>query len=183
MDAHYASALFRYQKEFAVKYRLYCSFVFVDDKHHCKVGEPSNPVATVDRGKRVIVSLDRKFAVADHDHTKCSVVPSVVMVCSIPPTIEESFYRGRVFVGIKDCLFEPSSPIRHATELNKILDSSGSINTPILLLYSDGGPDHRLTYLTAQISYICLFVLRNLDLLCAVRTPPYTTAGKIQLRG
>ena len=130
-------------------------------------------MAAVDRGKRVIVSLDRKFAVADHDHTKCSVVPSVVMVCSIPPTIEESFYRGRVFVGIKDCLFEPSSPIRHATELNKILDSSGSINTPILLLYSDGGPDHRLTYLTAQISYICLFVLRNLDLLCAVRTPPY----------
>ena len=108
----------------------------------------------VDRGKRVIVSLDRKFAVADHDHTKCSVVPSVVMVCSIPHTIEESFYRGRVFVGIKDCLFEPSSPIRHATELNKILDSPGSTNAPILLLYSDGGPDHRLTYLTAQISYI-----------------------------
>ena len=182
MDAHYALALFKYQKEFAVKYRSYCSLVFVDDKHHCKVGESSNPMAGVDRGKRVIVSLDCKFAVADHDHTKCSVVPSVFMVCSIPRTIEESFYCGRVLVGIKDCLFEPSSPIRHATELNKILDSSGSTSAPILLLYFDGGADHRLTYLIAQISYLCLFVLHDLDLLCAVQTL-HTTAGKIWLKG
>ena len=101
MGAHYASALFRYQKEFTVKYRSYCSFVFMDDKHHCKVGELSNPAAAVDGGKRVIVSLDRKFAVADHDHTKCSLVPSVVMVCSISPTIKESFYRSRVIVGMR----------------------------------------------------------------------------------
>ena len=74
-----------------MKYRSYCSFLFMNDKHQCKVGEPPNPVAAVDRGKRVIVSLDHKFAVADHNHTKCSVVPSVVMVCSIPHTIEESF--------------------------------------------------------------------------------------------
>ena len=84
--------------------------------------EPSNPVAAVDRGKRVVVSLDRKFVVADHDHMKCSIVPSVAMVCNIPQSIDESFYRGRVFVGIKDCIFEPSSPIRHATELNSVLN-------------------------------------------------------------
>ena len=76
------------------------------------------------------------------------------------------------FVGIKDCIFEPSSPIRHATELNSILNTRSS-NNPILLIYSDGGPDHRLTYLTVQISYICLFLTRDLDLLCVVCTPPY----------
>lgn len=172
MDSHYASALFLYQKHFAVKYQQYSSYVFMDDKHHCKVGEPSCPVAAVERGKRVIVSLDHRFVVANHDHTKYSVVPSVAVVCSIPQSIDQSFYRGRVFVGIKDCVFEPSSPIRHATELNSILDTCGS-NSPILLIYSDGGPDHRLTYLTTQISYICLFFVRDLDLLCAVRTPPY----------
>ena len=59
------------------------------------------------------------------------------------------------------------------TELHKILDSPDSTNAPILLIYSDGGADHRLMYLTAQIFYICLFVLHDLDLLCAVRTPPY----------
>jgi len=32
-DAHYASALFRYEKEFAVKFRRITNFVFLDDKH------------------------------------------------------------------------------------------------------------------------------------------------------
>ena len=76
------------------------------------MGEPSYPVAAVDRGKRVIISLDHRFVVADHDHTKYSIVPSVAMVCNITQSIDQSFYRGRVFVGIKDCVFEPSSPIR-----------------------------------------------------------------------
>ena len=52
-DVHYASALFRYQRMFAVKYSSLCNYVFLDDKHHCKVGEPGLPVAAVDRGKRV----------------------------------------------------------------------------------------------------------------------------------
>ena len=52
-DVHYASALFRYQRMFAVKYSSLCIYVFLDDKHHCKVGGPGLPVAAVDRGKRV----------------------------------------------------------------------------------------------------------------------------------
>ena len=82
------------------------------------------------------------------------------------------------FVGIKDCIFEPSSPIRHVTELNSILNTRSS-NNPILLIYSDGGPDHRLTYLTVQISYICLFLTRDLDL-CVEFALLRTTAGRIQ---
>ena len=50
-----------YQRQFAVKYQRYTSYVFMDDKHHCKVGELSNPVAAVDRGKRVMFSMDRKL--------------------------------------------------------------------------------------------------------------------------
>ena len=41
------------------------------------------------------------------------------------------------------------------------------------LIYSDGGPDHRLTYLTTKIVLICLFLRCNLDFLAAVRTAPY----------
>ena len=36
-----------------------------------------------------------------------------------------------------------------------------------------GGPDHRLTYASIQIALINLFLARDLDFLCAVRTPPY----------
>jgi len=170
VDAHYASALFLYQRQFAARYQKYCSYVFMDDKHHCKVGESSNPMAAVDRGKQVIILLDHKFVVVDQDHTKRSIVPSVAMVCNIPQSIDESFYHGRVFVGIKDCIFEPSSPIRHATELNSILNTCSS-NNPILLIYSEGSSDHCLTYLTVQIPYICLFL-----------TLLRTTAGRIQWR-
>ena len=55
VDSHYVSALFRYQKEFALKYRTYVDFICMDDKHVCKVGESGCPVAAVERGKSVIV--------------------------------------------------------------------------------------------------------------------------------
>ena len=38
-DAHYASALFRCQREFAVKFKTYTTFLCVDDKHRAKVYE------------------------------------------------------------------------------------------------------------------------------------------------
>ena len=172
-DAHYASALFRNQRAFSIQFSSFSKYVFLDDKHHCKIGEPGLPVAAIDRGKRVIVSLDKKFAVADHDHTKCSIIPSVILSCTIPNSLDDSFYRGRVYVGIKDAVFEPSSPLRHATELHSVLKSQDEISKPILLIYSDGGPDHNLTFLATQISYICLFLNMDLDFLSAVRTPPY----------
>ena len=78
VNVHYASALFRYQKEFAIRFRQHTDF-FCMDKHSCKVGEPSYPVAAVERGKRVIVGQNHSFQVGDHDftknirNTKCSI--------------------------------------------------------------------------------------------------------------
>ena len=44
--------------------------------------------------------------------------------------------------------------------------------TPILLLYSDGGPDHRTTYASVKLALIALFKDLDLDLLIALRTAP-----------
>ncbi|GES98049.1 hypothetical protein GLOIN_2v1782174 [Rhizophagus clarus] len=137
-DAYYASALFRYQKEMAI---LLCEnswLVFMDDKHRCIVGEPGYPVAAVERGRQVIVSKNKTFQVADYDFTKCGIIPSVTMICDIPCTIEESFYKGQVYVGLKDLIFQPSDPLRHMAELYKILKHQVE-NKPYLLLYTDGG--------------------------------------------
>ena len=41
-----------------------------------------------------------------------------------------------------------------------------------LFIYSDGGPDHRLTYVSVQLSLIALFLNLDLDLLVAARTAP-----------
>ena len=117
VDSHYASALFKYEREFAIRYRDFTTFIYQDDKHTIKVGEPGFPVAAVDRGKAVLVGLNEKLVVGDHDFTRFSITPSVNFEISIPETIEETFYHGKVFVGLKDATFQHSSPIRPSTYL------------------------------------------------------------------
>jgi len=77
-----------------------------------------------------------------------------------------------VYVGYKDAAFEPSSHIRHATELASNLSSSTDDHKSALFLYSDVGPDHRLTYVSVQLSLIALFLTCNLDFLCVAQTAP-----------
>ena len=47
-DAHYCAAIFRYEREMAVKFRSYSIFACLDDKHRVSVGEPGFPVAAVE---------------------------------------------------------------------------------------------------------------------------------------
>ncbi|CAG8621838.1 11761_t:CDS:2, partial [Scutellospora calospora] len=72
-NTHYASAIFHYKKEFA----------------------PEFPVAAVERGKKVVVSRNTIFAVANHDYTKTGIIPSVTMICNIPESINSDFYAGK----------------------------------------------------------------------------------------
>ena len=116
-DAHYTAAIFRYVKEFAIRFREHSHMFCLDDKHRMKIGEPGFPVAAAERGRRVMVKVGSSFDVADHDFTKFSMIPSVVLMNNIPQDITESWYRGKVYVSLKDAAFESSSPIRHMTEL------------------------------------------------------------------
>lgn len=96
----------------------------IDDKHRLKVGEPGFPVAAAERGRRVMVRSGTTFEVGDHDFTKFSIIPSVVLLIDIPERIDDAWYRGQVLVGFKDAAFEKSSPLRHATELSMMLRST-----------------------------------------------------------
>ncbi|RIB24657.1 hypothetical protein C2G38_2167980 [Gigaspora rosea] len=167
-DAHYASALFRYKKEFAIKFRNFTTLAFLDNKHQCKISKPGYPIVAVEKGKQVIVNKNVTFAISDHDFTKTGMVPSITMLCSIPKTIDGNFYAGQVNIGLKDPIFQPFSPLCHMTELYDILLIQRIIN-PILCLYIDSGPNHRCTYMQVQLSYICLFLALNLNYLV---TPP-----------
>ena len=170
-DEHYCAALFRYQREFAVKYQHLTKFICIDDKHRVKIGEPGFPVAAAERGREVVVSLHETFAVGDHDFTRFSIIPSVVFDANIPNTFEGSWYTGKVLVGLKDAVFEASSPLRHATELHSLMLTRMDLKS-ILCVYSDGGPDHRLTYILVQLSLIALYLNLDLDFLIACRTAP-----------
>ncbi|XP_046330978.1 uncharacterized protein LOC124114453 [Haliotis rufescens] len=94
------------------------------------------------------------------------------MLIEIPDESSSSFYKGQVYVGLKDHVFESSSPIPHATELGKILFDREDPVKPVLLLHTDGGPDHRCNYLSVQASLIALYKSLDLDMLIAVRTAP-----------
>ena len=173
IDSHYAACVFRYIREYAIICRDFCNFICLDDKHRVKVGEPEVPVAAVERGRQVLVSKNERMVVADHDFTKFSLIPSVIFQVNIPEEIKETWYTGQVYIGFKDAVLEPSSSIRHATELYSVLSSTSTSTLPVLFLYTDGGPDHRLTYISVQISLICFFKKLDLDFLCAARQAAY----------
>ena len=43
----------------------------------------------------------------------------------------------------------------------------------MVFLYTDGGPDHRLTYARVKLTLIAVFRKLDLDYLCASRTAPH----------
>ena len=65
VDAHYCAAMFRYIREFAIRFHDLAIFVSLDDKHRIKVGEPNYPVAAAERGRRVLVGQNETFEVGE----------------------------------------------------------------------------------------------------------------------
>ena len=172
VDDHYAAAIFKYMREYAIKYRDNCTLIFSDDKAKINVGEPGALVSTGVRGKKTLAPVASDLSALDHDmQSLSSLTPSVTMFCDVPVTIESSFYRGRVHVCLKDAVFQPSTPFRHGIELLNLLKRKGDV-PPILLLYTDGGPDHRVTYYSVKCALICLFLKLDIDMLIAARTAP-----------
>ena len=74
-----------------------------------------------------------------------------------------------MFIGLKDAVFQQSTPLRHASEIYNILQSV-AFNKSILFVYLNGGCDHRLTYVGP--AFLCIFLKLDLDYLCAGRTAP-----------
>ena len=88
-------------------------------------------------------------------------------------SVELSCYTGKVLVGLKEAIFEPSSPSRHIAELYDIVTSQDLQMMLIMFMYTESGLDHRLTYLSVQLSLISLFVKLDLDFLCVCRATPF----------
>ena len=158
-------------RHYAVKYRDLVTFISIDDKSKIDFGEPEQVLSTGVRGKKSIVPEGSRLSALDHDvSSKGSITPSVCLNVKIPEDKDGSFYQGKVSVIYKDSIFQPSSPWRHVTEIQKLLESDTV--KPVLMIFSDGGPDHRLTYHSVKLSLIILFKALDLDLLIAGRTAP-----------
>ena len=80
-------------KERALAHRDISTLFSVDAKCKVSVGEPDFPIASVTRGKKVIVGIKQSFEVGDHDFSKISVIPDAVFVQKIPETKEQGDER------------------------------------------------------------------------------------------
>ena len=173
VDAHYCAALFRYTRLFGIKFKNYTSFICADDKHKVPIGE-GIATSTGVRNKKSLILAGMDLTSSDHDYTKLSLTPSVMLFSEIPNKISDSFYNGQVYVSYKDTVFQPSTAIRHASEFfNTMMEYYNTKLPEMLILYTDGGPDHRTTFGSVQISLICLFLQGDFDFLASVRTAPY----------
>ena len=180
VDANYVNALLQYVKKFCVQLRDHVMYISADDKAIIPVGEPGLPVATGVRGhnRSLVPASNACVQALDHDFHIHGIVPSVALFVSIPESTNDSFYQGETFVTYKDKVTQPSSPQRHAAELTSIVTmnfSSDKVRSdkPILVLVTDGGPDHRLTYASVKVALLSLFMSLDLDMIIAVRTCPY----------
>ncbi|KAK3084947.1 hypothetical protein FSP39_021903 [Pinctada imbricata] len=178
-DGKYATMLFRYLKEFLVQYRQHALFVCMDDKAVVPIGEPGIPISTGVRGHNKVMAPASGPALVetDYDFHNAGIIPSVAFVSDIPVNPNDSFFQGKIYVTVKDKIFQHSSSFRHATELLRIIrnnysDEGVDLDVPILCLMTDGGPDHRLTYETVRASLVLLFMQADLDMLIAIRTAP-----------
>ena len=135
-------------------------------------GELRAAITTGVRGERSSVPVTSTLAALDHDmQSKGSLTPSVCLAVDIPDD-DSSFYRGEIHASYKDSIFQASSPWRHSAEMAKMLQDKGEV--PVcLMLYYDGGPDHRITYHAVKLSsFIVLFKKPDYDFLVAGRTAP-----------
>ena len=157
-DARYVAVILQYVKHFAASLTEHIIMLSFDDKAIIPVGEPDKPISTRFHGHhRSLVTVGGPTVAAlDLDFPLFGIVPSVSLVIEIPNSPNDSFFTGQPFVSNKDKIIQPSSSYRHSAELVQLVranysDDGLSASKPVMIIISDGGPDHRLTFGSMQI--------------------------------
>ena len=76
---------------------------------------------------------------------------------------------------LKITAISPSSALKNAREVGDVsIVKYGSVEQipPALIMYTDGGPEHRTTFLSVKITIIALQEFLNLDHILVARTAP-----------
>ena len=139
------------------------------DKRFTSVGEPGLPLASLGRGRHVMVTgpAESRPTVLNRNFCRLHVTPRVALVPAIPEVSMESFYQGQVYMAVKDSIFQSSSALRHAAEISPVVEEFGVL---ILVSVADGGPDHNVQHGQTKVALILSFQHHNLDMLVAINT-------------
>ena len=111
-------------------------------------------------------------------------MPSVAFVVDIPEMSTDSFFSGQIFVTNKDKVTQPSSALRHASEMVGMIRTHYSTNSIVaskpVMIVSDGGPDHRVTFGSVKVAN--LFCLEHWTWTCSFAfIPVHISPGKTLL--
>ena len=117
------------------------------DKAKIPVSEPGTPEAATSHQRRVLSRSNMDLEASDHSYHFVNLTLSVILNCQIPDSPNSSFYTDQIFVGIKDSVFEGSDPVRHTIDLLDVLRSEHNEFPSYLSIFTDGGADHKITFL------------------------------------
>ena len=170
-DSPHCANQFSNLKSFSIHMKDFTTFVSEDDKAIIPVGPPFVPISATQRHHNRSLGCGEA---SDHDFHVTGLVPSVIFEIEIPDDPQDTFYKGQPHVLLKDKIFEPSSALRHSAETVKVLRGQDRLSVkPVLVQYTDGGPDHRTTYQSVQMAQVATFVTLDLDMLVSARTAPH----------
>ncbi|KAL7538123.1 hypothetical protein ACHAXR_008302 [Thalassiosira sp. AJA248-18] len=187
VDQHWVNAMTRYYLEWIVELKKEydgVEFCGQDDKAKVPVGDEV-PVSTgVRANSRGIISVgyEGRMRAMDHDFHYTNITPSVTLICNIPDDISGSFYMGdedggtgHIFVTLRDSIFDPSEVFDHCAQLIDVLRQKG-LNPTVLVLQTDGGPDHSLKRVAVKLALISTFRELDLDHIVVLRGAPNGSA-------
>ena len=186
VDQHFVNAMTRYYLEWIIELKSNydgVEFYGQDDKAKIACGD-AVPISTGVRAnnKGIVADGDRQGLKAlDHDFHYANIIPSVTLLSNIPNDISGSFFIGdkdsigQIFVTLKDATFDASNVFDHCAQLIDTLCNKGLTPT-VLVLQTDGGPDHSLTRVATKFAMIAVFKDLDLDHLVILRGAPNGSA-------
>ena len=102
------------------------------------------------------------------------IVQSVTFAIDNAETITETFFRGNAFVTNKDKVTQPSSALRHSTEFTHLIHTNFNEDgitskQPVAVVVSNGGPDHKVTFGSVQVTTLAMFLVLDFDMVVYIR--------------
>ena len=187
MDQHWVNAMTRYYLEWLVELKSKydgVEFFGQDDKAKIPVGDTVAISTGVRANNKGIVAVGAKTGLEakDHDFHCSNLITAVTLRCNIPSDVSESFFigdeeecNGQIFVTVRDATFDPSKVIDHCAQLIDALRTK-ELKPTVLVLQTDGGPDHSLKRVATKMALIATFKELDLDHLVTLRGAPNGSA-------
>ena len=148
---------------------------------------------------KIIARAFDELKCTDHDFHLASLITSVDLELTVPDLLHDSWHRGKVSITIRDAVFNSTNAWKHCSQLalRLIRQSAKKLNIleptslktfflltreekqkimlfipSVLLISTDGGGDHKNTFVRNKAAYASLFKFLDLDELVIFRNAP-----------